>query len=58
VDTPGGRLGFVEEIRRDPVSGRPAELVVRAGMLGTHILVVPVERIRAVLPRRGVVIVV
>jgi hypothetical protein len=43
VDTPGGRLGFVEEVRRDPVSDRPAELVVRAGMLGTHLLVVPVS---------------
>jgi hypothetical protein len=57
VDTPGGRLGFVEEVRRDPRSGRPAELVVRAGMHGTHVLVVPVERIRAVVPGRRVVVV-
>jgi hypothetical protein len=57
VDTPGGRLGYVEDVRRDPKSGRPAALVVRAGMRGTHLLDVPVERIRDVLPSRGLVIV-
>jgi hypothetical protein len=56
VDTPGGRLGFVDEIRRDP-AGRPVELVVRAGMLGTHRLDVPVDEITAVVPSRKTVVV-
>lgn len=47
VDSPRSRLGYVEEIRHDPESGRPSALVVRGGMLGGH-HVIPVEEIAGV----------
>jgi hypothetical protein len=55
VVTPRGRLGFVEEVRRDPDSHRPEALVVRSG-LARHRLVVPVDEIAGVVVSKAVVI--
>jgi len=48
IDSPSRRLGSVEEIRQDPELRRPAALVVRAGTLRTHRLVIPVDGIAGI----------
>lgn len=48
VDAPSRRLGRVAEIHRDPDSGTPQRLVVRAGMFGMHQLDVPVDDIAGI----------
>jgi hypothetical protein len=42
------RIGAVEEIRRDRRNGRPRFLLVRAGLLGSWLVHVPVDQIDAV----------
>jgi hypothetical protein len=52
VDAPGGRLGRVEAvISRDGSEGADA-LVVRGGLLGGRLVVVPVEEVDRILPRK------
>jgi hypothetical protein len=48
VQSPGGHLGFVEEVRPGSTSGDPSRLVVRAGRV--VVLVVPISEIDAVDP--------
>jgi hypothetical protein len=50
VDAEAGRLGFVDEVRRDPDSGETV-LVVRAGRLGTRLLLVPATAVSFIVPR-------
>jgi hypothetical protein len=51
VDTVGGRLGFVEEIRGGEGPGRRATLVIRAGRLGNRLLLVPAAEVDFIVPR-------
>jgi hypothetical protein len=51
VDTVGGRLGFVEEIRGGEEPGRRATLVIRAGRLGKRLLLVPAAEVDFIVPR-------
>ncbi len=50
VDSPNGRIGFVESILSD--SGGPDTLVVRAGLFGRRLLLVSTENVVEVLPWR------
>jgi hypothetical protein len=45
---PTARIGAVEEIRCDGRDGRPKILLVRAGLLGSWLVHVPVDQIEAV----------
>ena len=45
---PTARIGAVEEIRRDSRDGRPRFLLVRAGLLGSWLVHVPVDQVDAV----------
>ena len=45
---PTARIGSVEEIRADSRDGRPRFLLVRAGLLGSWLVHVPVDQIDAV----------
>lgn len=45
---PTARIGAVEEIRFDGRDGRPKLLLVRAGLLGSWLVHVPVDQIEAV----------
>lgn len=45
---PNARIGAVEEIRRDSRNGRPRFLLVRAGLLGSWLVHVPVDQVDAV----------
>jgi hypothetical protein len=49
VDAPGGRIGVIEAIRRDPDGGGPRAIVVRAGRLRNRRLVIPASEIEALL---------
>lgn len=52
VDSPTGRLGLVEAVRFGSRLDRPDELLIRAGILGTRLLVVAVSDVQAVIPRQ------
>jgi hypothetical protein len=56
VESPRGRVGSVRDIRRDSASGRADVLVVRAGVFGTHRLVVPVDEIAGVVRSKRLVV--
>ena len=45
---PSARIGVVEEVRIDQDSGRPALLSVRAGLLGSWLVHVPVDEVEEV----------
>jgi hypothetical protein len=51
VDRSTERLGVVTEVRFRSRLDRPDELVVRGGMLGNRVQVIPVQEIAEVLPR-------
>lgn len=51
VDGPGGRIGFVEEVRANPSDPTAPFLAVRAGRLGTRLLVVPADAVEFIVPR-------
>jgi hypothetical protein len=51
VDSPEGRVGFVEEVRFRSRVDRPDALAVRAGLLGRHLLIVPVDEVADIAPR-------
>lgn len=42
---PSAQIGVVEEVRLDRESGRPALLSVRAGLLGSWLVYVPVDEV-------------
>jgi hypothetical protein len=51
VDSDGGRVGIVEGVI-EPAPGEAPVLIVRAGLFGTRLLVVPATEIASVAPRR------
>jgi hypothetical protein len=56
IESPRGRVGSVPDIRRDSASGRADALVVRAGVFGTHRLVVRVDEIAGVVRSKRLVV--
>lgn len=48
VHGPAARIGVVESIRVDADTGAPVLLVVRAGLLGTWLVHVPVDQVQQV----------
>jgi hypothetical protein len=52
VDAPGGRLGLVEAVLHRREDRSADALIVRAGLLGRQLLVVPATSVDAVEPRR------
>lgn len=56
VDSPGGRLGFVERVERAE-NGMPELLVVRAGRFGARRLLVPISAVAAVVPSRRAIVI-
>jgi hypothetical protein len=51
VDSPDGRVGFVEEVRYASRLDRPDVIAVRVGLLARLLLIVPVGEIAEILPR-------
>jgi hypothetical protein len=45
---PAARIGVVESIRVDPDTGAPVLLAVRAGLLGSWLVLVPVDQVHEV----------
>ena len=56
VDSADGRIGTVENVRFDDPPAEPQALVVRVGLIGKRLLIVPVSEIRAILPRQQLVV--
>lgn len=52
VDAHEGRVGLVEEVVSTSESGHADAIVVRAGLLGRRLVLVPVEDVGEVTPRR------
>jgi hypothetical protein len=50
VESGGGRIGIVEDLRYDTRSGIPDFLIVRAGRLGRRRMLISVDDIREILP--------
>jgi hypothetical protein len=50
VDSPQGRVGFVEEVRYASRCDRPDLIAVRVGLLGRLLLIVPVGEVEEILP--------
>jgi hypothetical protein len=51
VHTQLARVGTVEAVRIEPGADRPASLTVRAGLVGTWLLEVPLDQVAEVVPR-------
>ena len=51
VDSGGGRVGFVEEVRGDGDPDVPTILAVRAGMLGRRLLLFTADDVDFIVPR-------
>lgn len=52
VDSPEGRFGLVEAVMFRVRPDEPDALIVRAGVLGRRLVIVPIEHVEDVLPRR------
>jgi hypothetical protein len=52
VETPGGRLGIVEDVLYGEDPERPTALAVRGGLFGQRVELVPVEKVEAIEPDR------
>lgn len=52
VDSPEGRFGLVEAVMFRTRPGEPDALIVRAGVLGRRLVIVPIEDVEDVMPRR------
>jgi len=52
VDSPEGRFGLVEAVMFRVRPDEPDALIVRSGMLGRKLVIVPLEDVDDVLPRR------
>ena len=48
VDSPGGRVGLVEEVRRAEGSEQPQSLAVLAGMYGRRRLIFPMSEVETI----------
>jgi hypothetical protein len=57
VEAGSGLLGVVDEVVREPESGRPHALVLRTGPLGSRRLDVGVDHVAGVVPGRRLVVV-
>ena len=57
VDGPSGRIGIVADVRFRSRLDRPDELVVRGGLLGNRVTIVPVNEITKILPRHARIVV-
>ena len=47
---PSAQIGVVEDVRFDAESGRPTLLSVRAGLVGSWLVHVPVDQVDEVIP--------
>jgi len=56
VQAPGGRVGIVDQVLREESEGRPRALIVHGGLLGRKVLVVPVDQVDRVAPRRETIL--
>jgi len=56
VESPQGRVGFVEEVRYATRCDRPDVIAVRAGLLGRLLLILPVGEVAEILPREELVV--
>lgn len=52
VDSTEGRVGLVEEVVYGARRDRPDAFIVRAGILGHRLVLVPIEAVEGVLPRK------
>jgi hypothetical protein len=52
VDTPEGRLGLVEAVMFKVRPTEPDALIVRTGILGRRLVIVPIDDVADVTPRR------
>lgn len=53
VDSPEGKVGRVEDVLFKTSLERPDTLLIRSGLLGAHLVAVPVDEVDEVAPRRG-----
>lgn len=51
VESPNGRLGVVQDVRRSLDDGAANALVVRGGLLGRTVLIVPPDEVERLVPR-------
>jgi hypothetical protein len=56
VESPAGRVGFVEGLRFRSRLERPEALAVRAGLLGRRHLVVPVSQVAETAPSKSLIV--
>jgi PRC-barrel domain len=56
VDSADGRIGTVENVRFDGPSPEPQALVIRVGLFGKRLLIVPVSEVKAILPHERLVV--
>jgi hypothetical protein len=52
VDSPSGRYGLVEAVMFRVRPDEPDALVVRVGVLGRRLVIVPIEDVQDIVPRR------
>ena len=50
VDSPGGRVGLVEAVRRAEGGEQPQSLAVLAGMYGRRRLIIPMTEVETIVP--------
>jgi hypothetical protein len=51
VDGPGGRIGYVEEVRVAPDDPQDVQLAIRAGLLGRRLLLFSARDVSHVVPQ-------
>jgi len=52
VDSPDGRVGFVEDVCYGVDPDRPEALAVRVGILGRKVVLVAVDEVVEIIPRK------
>lgn len=52
VESGRSRVGVIEEVRYRRFHDRPDELVVRGGLFGTRVALVPIEDVLEIVPRQ------
>lgn len=52
VDSPDGRIDLVEDVLFKSQLQRPDTLLIRGGLLGTHLVAVPVDEVDEIAPRK------
>jgi hypothetical protein len=56
VEYHGRRIGLLDDVRHDPESGQPLELVVRAPRMGRRRALIAAEYVAAILPGESVIV--